>query len=82
MDSNGCVQKWNTTVTGESGTDKVVASLVDCSLACKEEDTCEVFLYEEEENNCTLFAGDAFVEEISGNGTVGYCLEGILEKFV
>ena len=82
MDSNGCVQKWNTTVTGESGTDKVVASLVDCSLACKEEDTCEVFLYEEEENNCTLFAGDALREEQSGNGTIGYCLKGKLEKLI
>ena len=76
LDSNGCVRKWNTTVTGYSETERPVESLDECSSACKEELTCEVFSYQEEGRNCTLFSGDATIEQQSGNGTVGFCLPG------
>ena len=79
LDSNECVRKWNTTVTGDSGRNpkRPVESLDQCSHACKKDPTCEVFLYQEEnESSCTLFSGNATIEEQSGNGTVGYCLSG------
>ena len=77
LHSNGCVQKWNRTVTGEKGRILEEVDNVDqCSIACKDESTCEVFLFEEEGRTCTLFSGNATIVEQSGNGTVGYCLAG------
>merc|ERR1719239_1591249 len=83
LDSNKCVRKWNTTITGSDGRhpEGEVQNADQCSSACKEDPTCETFLYQEDDSNCTLFLGNATIVEQSGNGTVGYCLsEGPLKN--
>ena len=76
VDSNDCLRKWNTTITGSNGRhpEGEVNSLLGCSEACRKESPCEAFLYHR--SNCTLFSGAEILAEQSGNGTVGYCLPG------